>query len=89
MLRMKRDTRVYPGVLPLPLDTSDEAEGIARSEEKPSSEDLLSAGARQMLHAALEIEVKAYIENIEGKIEDLVHGQAVRNGNDLSEVRQG
>ena len=59
MLRMKRETRVCPGVLPLPLDTPDEAEGIARSEEKPNSEDLLSAGARQMLHAALEIEVKA------------------------------
>ncbi len=76
-------------MLPLALDTTDEAEETAKSEVTLSSEDLIPAGARQMLHAALEIEVKAYIENFEDEIEDLVHGQAVRNGNDLSEVRQG
>ena len=42
-----------------------------------------------MLHASLEIEVKAYIENFEDEIEDQSHRQVIRNGNDLSEARQG
>ena len=46
-------------MLPLALDTTDEAEETAKSEVTLSSEDLIPAGARQMLHAALEIEVKA------------------------------
>ena len=60
--------------------TPSEVEKIVKDEVTLSLEELLRAGARRMLQAALEFEVETYIESFQDEKDDQGHRQVVRNG---------